>query len=172
MLTQHIYWSANIPPFLIPILTLYISHHLYLRNLDAFQGSDDILAHHLHIDSSRVVAVDGDAIPTGEFIDVAGTAYDFRTPERIDYRWNDTAGFCGGGSLFEQTSRAGNGVTLFALAGCIGYDNCWIYDHNETSKPGISLWSDLSGIRSGRDIVHCILISSFSPERRLLHTWT
>ncbi|PSS05473.1 hypothetical protein PHLCEN_2v3755 [Hermanssonia centrifuga] len=97
------------------------------RNLDAFQGSDDILAHHLHIDSSRVVAVDGDAIPTGEFIDVAGTAYDFRTPERIDYRWNDTAGFCGGG--------------------CIGYDNCWIYDHNETSKPGISLWSDLSGIR-------------------------
>ena len=71
------------------------------RNLDAFQGSENILEHHLHVDSSRVVAVDGDAIPTGEFIDVEGTPFDFRTPERIDFRWNETAGLClGGKTLF------------------------------------------------------------------------
>ncbi|KAI0806052.1 galactose mutarotase-like protein [Irpex lacteus] len=104
MLTQHIYW-----------------------NLDAFQGSENILKHHLHVDSSRVVAVDGDAIPTGEFIDVTNTPFDFRTPQTIDFRWNETVGLC--------------------LGECNGYDNCWIYDQPHETKPGVSLWSDVSGIR-------------------------
>ncbi|GJE96237.1 galactose mutarotase [Phanerochaete sordida] len=104
MLTQHIYW-----------------------NLDAFQGSENILNHHLHVDASRVVEVDGDAIPTGNFINVAGTPWDFRTPQKIDYRFNETVGLCGGG--------------------CSGYDHCWIYDNSEETKPGVSLWSDVSGIR-------------------------
>ena len=67
------------------------------RNLDAFQGSENILNHHLHVDASRVVEVDGDAIPTGNFINVTGTPWDFRTPQKIDYRWNETVGLCGGG---------------------------------------------------------------------------
>ncbi|KAI0365440.1 galactose mutarotase-like protein [Pilatotrama ljubarskyi] len=104
MLTQHIYW-----------------------NLDAFQGSENILDHRLHVDASRVVAVDGDAIPTGPFIDVEGTAYDFRTTQAIGARWNDTFDLCG--------------------PGCQGYDNCWIYDHTEEQIPGLTLWSDVSGIR-------------------------
>ena len=38
-------------------------------------------------------------------------------------------------------------TVLNCVAGCTGYDNCWIYDHSEEAKPGVSLWSDLSGIR-------------------------
>ena len=30
---------------------------------------------------------------------------------------------------------------------CQGYDNCWIYDHDESIKPGVTLWSDVSGIK-------------------------
>ena len=77
MLTQHIYW-----------------------NLDAFQGpgSDTVLAHQLRVDASRVVAVDGDAIPTGDLIDVGGTPFDFRETQAIGARWNDTLGLCGGGA--------------------------------------------------------------------------
>ncbi|OJT14643.1 Aldose 1-epimerase [Trametes pubescens] len=104
MLTQHVYW-----------------------NLDAFQGSEDILGHKLHVDASRVVAVDSDAVPTGPFIDVEGTAFDFRTTQAIGERWNDTFDLCG--------------------PGCQGYDNCWIYDNSEETKPGLTLWSDVSGIR-------------------------
>ncbi|GLB38921.1 putative aldose 1-epimerase [Lyophyllum shimeji] len=105
MLTQHIYW-----------------------NLDAFQdGSSDILSHHLLVDASRVIDVDGDAIPTGEFIDVGGTPFDFRQEQKIGSRWNDTINLCGGG--------------------CQGYDSCWVYDHPENNRFGTSLWSDLSGIR-------------------------
>ncbi|KAF8152910.1 galactose mutarotase-like protein [Crassisporium funariophilum] len=105
MLTQHIYW-----------------------NLDAFQdGSNDILNHHLQVDSSRVLDLDGDAIPTGKFIDVTGTPFDFRKEQKIGARWNDTVNLCGDG--------------------CQGYDSCWIYDHSEDKKTGTTLWSDLSGIR-------------------------
>ncbi|KAI0666056.1 galactose mutarotase-like protein [Trametes maxima] len=101
MLTQHVYW-----------------------NLDAFQGSENILDHKLHVDGSRVVAVDGDAIPTGPFIDVEGTPFDFRTTQAIGARWNETVNLC-----------------------CQGYDNCWIYDKSEEQTPGLSLWSNVSGIR-------------------------
>ncbi|THH31196.1 hypothetical protein EUX98_g2962 [Antrodiella citrinella] len=104
MLTQHIYW-----------------------NLDAFQGSEDILNHHLHVDASRVVDVDGDAIPLGDFIDVTGTVFDFRPTEKIGFRFNETVGLCG--------------------APCQGYDHCFIYDHNHTVTPGVTLWSDVSGIK-------------------------
>ncbi|KAI0071251.1 galactose mutarotase-like protein [Panus rudis PR-1116 ss-1] len=104
MLTQHIYW-----------------------NLDAFQGSENILKYHLRVDSSKVVQVDGDAIPTGDFIPVEGTVFDFRTPKQIDWDFNNTVGLCG--------------------APCRGYDHCWIYDTSEEKKPGVSLWSDVSGIR-------------------------
>ncbi|KAI0784444.1 galactose mutarotase-like protein [Abortiporus biennis] len=104
MLTQHIYW-----------------------NLDAFQGSQDILSHHLHVDSSKVVAVDSNAVPTGDFIDVASTPFDFRTPKKIGDAWNSTVGLCGDG--------------------CQGFDSCWIYDHDESTKPGVTLWSDVSGIK-------------------------
>lgn len=99
----------------------------YRRNLDAFQGSEDILNHHLHINSSKVVQVDGDAIPTGGFIDVDNTAFDFRTPKKINWDWNQTVGLC--------------------IAPCQGYDHCWIYDQNGETKPGVSLWSDNSGIK-------------------------
>ncbi|THU97940.1 galactose mutarotase-like protein [Dendrothele bispora CBS 962.96] len=104
MLTQHIYW-----------------------NLDAFQdNSSTILDHHLQISSSKVVAVDSNAIPTGELISAPGTPFDFRkeTGTKIGARWNDTVDLCG--------------------PGCQGYDNCWIYDRDSF---GTSLWSDNSGIR-------------------------
>lgn len=73
-----------------------------MRNLDAFQGSENILNHYLHVDASRVVEVDGDAIPTGNFINVTGTPWDFRIPQKIEYRWNETVGLCGGGSLLRD----------------------------------------------------------------------
>ncbi|KAG6872448.1 hypothetical protein C0995_009705 [Termitomyces sp. Mi166 len=108
MLTQHIYW-----------------------NLDAFQdGVNDILGHHLQVDSSKVIAVDSIAIPTGDFIQVEGTPFDFRKEQKIGARWNDTINLCG--------------------PGCQGYDHAWVYDNDESNKTGSSLWSDTSGIRWGR----------------------
>ncbi|KAH8101646.1 galactose mutarotase-like protein [Phellopilus nigrolimitatus] len=107
---------------LTPIM---VSQHI---NLNAFQqGSNDILNHTLRIDGAKVVATDSLQVPTGPLIEVKGTAYDFQEPRQIGSQWNETVGYCG--------------------PGCQGYDNCWIYNKNESSAAGVSLWSTLSGIR-------------------------
>ncbi|KXN83299.1 Aldose 1-epimerase, partial [Leucoagaricus sp. SymC.cos] len=105
MVTQHVYW-----------------------NLDAFQdGVDTALEHNLRVDASKVVHLDGDAIPYGDFINVTGTIFDFKKARQIGENWNETVGLCGGV--------------------CQGFDHEWIYDNNESNHAGTSLWSDKSGIR-------------------------
>ncbi|TFK23498.1 galactose-1-epimerase [Coprinopsis marcescibilis] len=109
MVTQHVYW-----------------------NLDAFQdGVHDTLGHTLQIDSSQIIDLDGNAIPTGDFIDVRkNTIFDFRQPKVVGGRWNETKGLCGGE--------------------CQGYDHCWVYDKLKGAsykRAGTSLWSQKSGIR-------------------------
>ncbi|KAF9444910.1 galactose mutarotase-like protein [Macrolepiota fuliginosa MF-IS2] len=105
MLTQHIYW-----------------------NLDAFQDDvNDILGHHLQLDASRVVHLDGDAVPYGDFIKAPGTIFDFKQSRVIGDRWNETVNLCG--------------------SGCQGFDHEWIYDHSENVKIGTSLWGQKSGIK-------------------------
>jgi aldose 1-epimerase len=110
MVTQHVYW-----------------------NLDAFKdGQTTVLNYQAQIDASRVVRLDGDAIPTGQFLDLNATAnkdalFDFRKPRTIGKFWNQTVGLCGGA--------------------CQGYDHAWIYDHDETKRSGTSLYSPSSGIR-------------------------
>jgi aldose 1-epimerase len=97
--------------------------------LDAFQGEEgqNILNHTLRIDASRVPAVDGDAIPTGPINNIDGTVLDFRAPRKIGSRIQEAVGVCG--------------------VGCTGYDNNFIYDHDESLQSGVSLWSTNSGIR-------------------------
>ncbi|KAH8111265.1 galactose mutarotase-like protein [Phellopilus nigrolimitatus] len=109
---------------LTPIMT---TQHIYW-NLNAFQqGSEDILNHTLRVDGAKVIATDSIQIPTGPFIEVEGTAYDFQKAREIGDNWNETVGYCG--------------------PGCQGFDNCWIYNNDESSSAGVSLWSTLSGIR-------------------------
>lgn len=82
------------------MLLIFLDSLFSYRNLDAFQGphAQDILHHTVRIDSSRVPAVDSDRIPTGSFIDVTGSPLDFRTPENIGARINETFGLCGMGA--------------------------------------------------------------------------
>jgi aldose 1-epimerase len=116
------------------------------RNLDAFQdGSNDIFSHHLQVDASRVIDVDGNLIPTGEFIKAGGTPFDFRAEQKIGARWNDTVNLCGLG--MECSFLIKRHILIISRVGCQGYDSAWVYDRSEASRTGTSLWSDLSGIR-------------------------
>lgn len=106
MLTQHMYWFVIFTPlfrytFLKTGIVITHPHsHIHRkknRNLDAFNGSENILGHHLQVDSSKIVHLDGDAVPTGSFINVEDTAFDFKTSQTIGHVWNETVGLCGGG---------------------------------------------------------------------------
>ncbi|HEX5397853.1 MAG TPA: aldose epimerase family protein [Verrucomicrobiae bacterium] len=64
-----------------------LTHHTYF-NLSG-QGNGDILGDLVYINSDKITAVNSQLIPTGEFLDVTGTPFDFRTPTAIGARIND-----------------------------------------------------------------------------------
>ena len=64
-----------------------LTHHSYF-NLSG-QGNGDILGDLVYINADKITTVDSHLIPTGEFLDVTGTPFDFRTPTAIGARIND-----------------------------------------------------------------------------------
>ncbi|TFL04354.1 galactose mutarotase-like protein [Pterulicium gracile] len=102
-------------------------HHLW--NLEGYKETQDLDGHIVQFNSSHFIATDGILIPTGELIPVEGTPMDFNEPRSIGEGIPETEGseVCG--------------------TGCIGYDNCWVYDENNSTEPAFSMWSINSGIR-------------------------
>ncbi|KAL1747662.1 galactose mutarotase-like domain-containing protein [Schizophyllum fasciatum] len=98
-------------------------------NLEAYNETQDLRAHVVQIQSSRVIATDGNLIPNGGFVDVEGTPLDFREAKSIGDSINATreAQYCG--------------------TDCVGFDNAWVYDNNTGDAPILSVWSENSGIR-------------------------
>lgn len=74
-----------------------MTNHSYF-NLNG-ESSDSILEHELWLDADAFTSVDEEMIPTGEIMDVTGTAMDFRTPKKIgrDIETEEEALKTGGG---------------------------------------------------------------------------
>ncbi len=120
------------------------------RNLDAYQNdSTDVLNHYLRIDGDKVIEIDGDSIPTGDFINVEhDPMFDFRDGRLIGENWNATKDLCGTGEISPPVV-----LVPFTIKGCYGFDHSWVYTGANTSaflgknELKTSLWSNLSGIR-------------------------
>lgn len=121
-------WKISMSAIATQETPIMLSGHHYW-NLDAYQESDDLVAHVAQFNASRVIATNGQLIPNGDLIDVAGTPLDFSEAKSIGGSINDTAPFeyCG--------------------SDCVGFDNCWIYDENTGETPVLSVWSTNSGIK-------------------------
>ncbi|KAF9569343.1 galactose mutarotase-like protein [Agrocybe pediades] len=121
-------WNINIHAVASAKTPIMLSGHHYW-NLEAYQESQDLNGHIAQFQASKFVATDGNLIPTGKLTSVAGTAMDFRKAKSIGKSIPDTAAaqFCG--------------------TGCVGFDNCWIFDKVQEKSPALSIWSVNSGIK-------------------------
>lgn len=83
-----------------------LTQHTYFNLAGAGKGT--ILDHELTLNASKITPVDKDLIPTGEFMDVEDTPFDFRKPAKIGARIDDADN--------EQIKLGG------------GYDHNWVLD--------------------------------------------
>ncbi len=90
------------------LTVLNLTNHTYFNLI----GSGTILGEKMMINSARITAVDATLIPTGQYLNIAGTALDFQNPTVIGDRINSTDGEAG-----RQLTFAGG------------------YDHNFVLKP-------------------------------------
>lgn len=104
-----------------------LTNHSYF-NL-AGEASGPIFDHTVQIFADQFLPVDDSLIPTGDFRDVAGTVFDFRSPQVLGMGIR-----CGD----EQISR-----------GC-GYDHCFVLAAQRRSDPGTA--AVLSDPASGRSM--------------------
>lgn len=121
-------WHITIDAVASAKTPIMLSGHHYW-NLEAYQETQDLVGHHAQFQASKFVATDGHLIPTGELTPVKNTPLDFRKAKSIGASIPDTAAqqFCG--------------------TGCVGFDNCWIFDKVDETKAALSIWSVNSGIK-------------------------
>lgn len=104
--TAHILVQSPSPLGLAPVLPVTQQHATSRnRNLDAWRtdtgdpSSANILDHTLRINSSRVLEVTPNGLPTGAVTDVEASPFDFRTAMKIGARWDETTNLGGPGAL-------------------------------------------------------------------------
>jgi len=93
-------WSIKIYATADHETPILLSGHHYW-NLEAYRETQDLSGHYAWIDSSKIIATDGLLIPNGSYVDVNGTALDFRKGKSLGQAINDTGmhEYCGTGNF-------------------------------------------------------------------------
>lgn len=92
-----------------------LSNHSYFNLAGHEKGFKELYKHELTINSDKILRIDGEQIPTGEFINVGETEFDFRVPQQLGDAIAKTSGN-GYDYNFCITSGSSQGLTFVARA--------------------------------------------------------
>lgn len=120
-----------------------LSQHSYWNLVG--NASRDILGHVLTINADAITPVDSTLIPTGEFMPVQGTPFDFRTPhaigERIDQRQNTQIRYGNGYDHNFVLNRGNAAPGSLVLAARVVEPTSGRTMEISTTEPGIQFYS-------------------------------
>jgi aldose 1-epimerase len=128
-----------------------LTHHSYF-NLSG-QGNGNILGDLVYINSDKITAVDSHLIPTGEFMDVAGTPFDFRKPTAIGARINDPNQILQYGPGYDDNWVINKPLGKFGLQARVTDPNSGRVMEVWSDQPGLQFYSGnfLDGTLVGKD---------------------
>ncbi|MCL1878701.1 MAG: galactose-1-epimerase [Defluviitaleaceae bacterium] len=126
-----------------------LTNHSYF-NLEGFDAKD-VYAHEVEICSDKITAVNDVLIPTGDFIDVTGTPFDFRTAQTIGARITAAGDVNNTGGYDHNYVLRGEGKAASVFAPKTG-----IRMTVSTNSPGMQLYTGnfLDGTVTGKGVTY------------------
>jgi aldose 1-epimerase len=129
-------------------------------------GSGDILAHEVTIDSDTITPVDGSLIPTGQFMPVNGTPFDFTEPHTIGERISVKSTQLTYGGGYDHNWVLNKPLGALGLAARVYEPTTGRVLELLTTEPGLQFYSGngLNGSIIGKDGVRYVRRSGFALE--------
>lgn len=126
-----------------------LTNHSYF-NLCGHDAKD-VFGHELQIFSDKITAVDEGLIPTGEFVDIAGTPFDFRTPKTIGAELQAAGDVNKTGGYDHNYVLRGEGKAAIAFSPITG-----ISMTVNTNSPGMQLYTGnfIDGTVTGKGVTY------------------